>query len=80
MSRRILDGMAIVLSILLAFAIDAEWNELQKRAEEKAAIDDETESMSPGLSIALAHCFRTVYPDLKNPQTEHCDVMLGVFD
>lgn len=37
--RRVLDGLAIVLSILLAFAIDAGWNELQDRREERAAIE-----------------------------------------
>jgi hypothetical protein len=36
--RRVLDGGAIVLSILLAFAIDAGWSEFQERREERTAI------------------------------------------
>ena len=46
--------------------------------------DDETEALLPdaagGLSVALAHCFKIVYPGLRNPQTQHWEVMAAVFD
>ena len=46
--------------------------------------DEETEAMLPaiagGLSVALANCFKIVYPDLKNPQTRHWAVALRVCD
>jgi hypothetical protein len=46
--------------------------------------DEETEGTLPavagGLSVALANCFRIIYPDLKNPQTIHWEVAVRVFD
>ena len=46
--------------------------------------DDETQALLPGvaggLSVALAHCLKIVYPGLRNPQTRHWEVMTAVFD
>ncbi|MGW5332593.1 DUF1931 family protein [Streptomyces bauhiniae] len=44
----------------------------------------ETEERYPeiigGLSVALAETFKTLYPDVKNPQTSHWDSVTAVFD
>ncbi|MEU9923108.1 DUF1931 family protein [Streptomyces griseoluteus] len=44
----------------------------------------ETEERYPeiigGISVALAETFKTLYPDLKNPQTSHWDQVTAVFD
>jgi hypothetical protein len=48
------------------------------------APDEETESLYPeiigGLSLALAHTFKILHPDLKNPQSHHWDQVREVFD
>jgi len=52
------------------------------RYDSLCAYDEETEAMLPatagGLSVALANCFRIVFPDLKNPQTRHWAIALRV--
>ena len=57
---------------------------LASRPALELAYDDETEALLPhvagGLSVALAHCFKIVYPGLRNPQTQHWEVMMSVFD
>jgi hypothetical protein len=46
--------------------------------------DYETEALLPdaagGLSVALARCFKIIYPGLRNPQSQHWEVMAAVFD
>ena len=46
--------------------------------------DDQTQALLPnvagGLSVALADCLKIIYPDLRNPQTHHWEVVLAVFD
>jgi hypothetical protein len=48
------------------------------------AYSDETEAMLPeivgGLSIALAHTFKIVDPDSKNPASEHWERSFRIFD
>jgi hypothetical protein len=48
------------------------------------AYSDETEASLPrvvgGLSVALARSFKIVDPKLKNPQTEHWERSLRIFD
>lgn len=39
MKRLIIEGIAVVLSILLAFAIDAWWDEQKERSEEREVIE-----------------------------------------
>ncbi|WP_055489193.1 DUF1931 family protein [Streptomyces sp. TP-A0356] len=45
---------------------------------------EETEARYPeivgGLSLALAHTFKIMYPDLKNPQTKHWEGVTAIFD
>jgi hypothetical protein len=44
----------------------------------------ETEAKLPeiagGLSVALAHTFKIIEPDLKNPRTEHWERAYQIFD
>lgn len=46
--------------------------------------DEETEAQLPlvagGLTVALASCFTILYPELKNPQTDHWEALRRVFD
>jgi hypothetical protein len=48
------------------------------------ACSEETEARFPdiagGISVALAHTFKTIDPDLKNPQTRHWECVLRIFD
>ncbi|WP_433605354.1 DUF1931 family protein [Dactylosporangium sp. CA-139114] len=48
------------------------------------ALGDETERRLPGivggLSVALAHTFKIIEPDLKNPQTAQWEAALRIFD
>jgi hypothetical protein len=45
---------------------------------------EETEARFPevagGISVALAHTFKVIDPDLKNPQTKHWERVLRIFD
>jgi hypothetical protein len=55
--RRLIDGAAIVISILLAFAIDAGWDELQERREEQdilAGVERDLLSNQTQLSLVIA--------------------------
>lgn len=58
--------------------------DLVPRPVQEIDYDEETETILPevagGLSVALGNCFGLVYPDLKNPQTQHWDVAFGIFD
>jgi hypothetical protein len=57
--RRVLDGAAIVLSILLAFAIDAGWDEVQERRAEQEILaglqTDFTANQAQLSSVVAAH-------------------------
>lgn len=57
--RRLMDGAAIVLSILLAFAIDAGWDEIQeRRAEQEILAGLQTDFVSNQMqlsSVVAAH-------------------------
>jgi hypothetical protein len=48
------------------------------------AYSEETETRLPaiagGISVALARTFKVIDPDLKNPQAEHWDTVLRIFD
>jgi Domain of unknown function (DUF1931) len=48
------------------------------------AYSEETEARFPaiagGISVALAHSFKAIDPDLKNPQTKHWECVLRIFD
>src|SRR5712671_6734739 len=47
------------------------------------AYTEETEARFPeiagGISVALAHSFKVIDPDLKNPQTKHWECVLRIF-
>ena len=48
------------------------------------AYSEETESrlsaIAGGISVALAHTFKVMDPDLRNPQTQHWETVLRIFD
>ena len=48
------------------------------------ACSEETESrlsaIAGGISVALAHTFKVIDPDLRNPQTQHWETVLRIFD
>jgi hypothetical protein len=57
---------------------------LASRPQLELNYDDETQALLPhvagGLSVALARCFKIIYPSLRNPQTQHWQAMAAVFD
>jgi hypothetical protein len=50
----------------------------------RAALEAETDARLPkivgGLSVALAHTFKLVYPNLKNPSSAHWECAFRIFD
>jgi hypothetical protein len=48
------------------------------------AYSEETEARLPaiagGISVALAQTFKVIDPDLRNPQTQHWETVLRIFD
>jgi hypothetical protein len=73
--RRITDEQLDVASLL---------RQLAKLPQLDLAYSEETTAKLPeimgGLSFALARCFKVVYPDLKNPQTQHWEIAYQLFD
>ena len=59
-------------------------DQLAARPPLDLAYSEETESRFPeiagGISVALAHSFKVIDPDLKNPQTKHWECVLRIFD
>jgi hypothetical protein len=59
-------------------------DQLAARPPLDLAYSEETEARFPeiagGISVALAHTFKVIDPDLKNPQTAHWQGMLRIFD
>ena len=59
-------------------------DQLAARPPLDLAYSEETEARFPeiagGISVALAHTFKVINPDLKNPQTEHWQGVLRIFD
>jgi hypothetical protein len=59
-------------------------DELAARPPLDLAYSDDTEARLPefagGLSLALARCFRILDPDLKNPQAEHWERSIRIFN
>ena len=58
--------------------------QLAARPPLEVAIAEDTQAMLPalagGLSVALAHSFRIVDPETRNPQTHQWEVVFRVFD
>jgi hypothetical protein len=73
--RRINDEQLDLASIL---------RQLTKLPQLDLAYSEETTDKLPeimgGLSFALARCFKILYPDLKNPQTQHWEIAYQLFD
>jgi len=59
-------------------------DQLAARPPLDLAYSEETEARFPeiagGISVALAHSFKVIDPDLKNPQTKHWKCVLRIFD
>ena len=59
-------------------------DQLAARPPLDLAYSEETEARFPeiagGISVALAHSFKVIDPDLKNPQTKHWECVLRIFD
>ena len=59
-------------------------DQLAARPPLDLAYSEETEARFPeiagGISVALAHSFKVIDPDLKNPQTAHWRGVLHIFD
>ena len=59
-------------------------DQLAARPPLDLAYSEETEARFPeiagGISVALAHTFKVIDPDLKNPQTAHWQDVLRIFD
>ena len=59
-------------------------DQLAARPPLDLAYSEETEArfaeIAGGISVALAHTFKVINPDLKNPQTEHWQGVLRIFD
>ena len=59
-------------------------DQLAARPPLDLAYSEETEARFPeiagGISVALAHSFKVIDPDLKNPQTKHWECALRIFD
>jgi len=59
-------------------------DELAARPPLDLAYSDDTEARLPefagGLSLALARCFRILDPDLKNPQPQHWERSIRIFN
>jgi hypothetical protein len=57
---------------------------LTKLPQLDLAYSEETAAKLPeivgGLSYALARCFKILYPDLKNPQTQHWESAYQLFN
>ena len=58
-------------------------DQLAARPPLDLAYSEETEARFPeiagGISVALAHSFKVIDPDLKNPQTKHWECVLRIF-
>jgi hypothetical protein len=59
-------------------------DQLAGRRPADLALSDRAEARLPevagGIGVALAHCFRILSPDLKNPRTEHWEQAHRIFD
>jgi hypothetical protein len=64
--------------------LDPILDQLAARPPLELAYGDELESLFPvivgGLSVALAHSFKIIDPELKNPATEHWQRSLQIFE